>query len=700
MAGVFRNPFGRSVKKQWYMLYCIVLIIPLMVMLFSYHFSYRQLADAVYDRQMAHLTLVRDLVDAQARSISGTMMSFGVDNDIRKAAKVKDPAEEGKMPLFRTIMTDLNTASLNVELIDHYALYFPESEYLLDEGFMIPRRLIGWKDYSGAISENECAAILQQATTGQLNLLLNDQGNTIFYMKLSLYGSTNPLYAAAVLSTQELGKLLGNGTADEASVISIESLNGEIHLSNDVARAEAYAHDDSGWFHAEVASEVLPIRYVYASPTRIVEEKLTAYRYLTAALIALSLCLGGTAIFFAVRKQYAPVERLMRHFSSDQEQLENEYQNISDYLLQAQERNDHHFLVDVLQGNVSHSEAFPWQQLVLISPLDPEVLLSLSARQEAFIPSCRIVEMVGHVACIFQHEHHSEGELLDSISSLLPDVPVYIVYSLCDGQSLHRAYNEASDTLTTLRFFNADAHHVYHASPVAKEQTLKVMHSGFDEEFRNAILIGNVDKAHMLMDSTLRDLQENCRSGSLLRASLYAVSLLFMRLVASLRMQNPSIPDGVSGDIVRSYRYTSMDQLTAGAHHAIHDMIAALQLHTSRKPNTLYDQIDGYIRQHYCNPDLSVDMIASHLNFSAVYIRRVYKQGSGSGIPDAILHLRITAAKAELIQPGSRVNDVAQHVGFLDTGTFIRSFKKVEGMTPGAYKAQYQLQVDGSADEL
>ena len=45
------------------------------------------------------------------------------------------------------------------------------------------------------------------------------------------------------------------------------------------------------------------------------------------------------------------------------------------------------------------------------------------------------------------------------------------------------------------------------------------------------------------------------------------------------------------------------------------------------------------------------------------------------------------AARQKLLEPGGKVDDVARQVGFLDTGTFIRSFKKVEGMTPGVYRA-------------
>lgn len=206
------------------------------------------------------------------------------------------------------------------------------------------------------------------------------------------------------------------------------------------------------------------------------------------------------------------------------------------------------------------------------------------------------------------------------------------------------------------------------------------------------------------MRSALQNIRDNCRSGNLLRSSLYAIAVLFMRLEAAVRAQNPAIPDGVAGDIVRSYRYTTMEQLEQGARQAIHDMTNALESQSTRRTSTLYDQISAFIQENYSNPDLTVDMIADHMNFSAVYIRRVFKQGSGIGMPDMILRLRVDAARQKLLENGSKVSEVAQQVGFLDTGTFIRSFKKVEGMTPGAYRAKHQgmayTEPENTSDDL
>lgn len=680
-----------SIKKQWYVFYFAVLIIPILVMILSYRLSYVQLAHAVYDRQMAHLTLIRELVDAEARNMSSVMLSFGSDRQIRDAVNVQNPADENQMALLRTLISTVNNASVNHDLVDHYALYLPQSDYLLDDAHWNPRRVLDWKGYDGSISEIELEEILQTAQISRLNLLLSRNSNLILFTRVNVYKANKPLYVAAVLSSKELTRLMGSGTAGDEALIAIESMDGNVLISNHAGRIAAFRDRPHEWFHAEVESEVMPLRYLYASPTQIVEEKLITYRYILFAFAAAALALGGIAIIFAVHRQYAPVARLMQHFTSDQESLTNEYGNISDYLLQAQARNDHHFMTDLLLGNVPDGSAFPYQELVLISPMQADRLLHVDEgkAKEAF-PEGRFISVYEHTVIIFQHHAPNESHLQNALAALVPSGSAYIIYAMNEGQSLHHAYTGAADMLATLRFFHEDGQKIYHAVPAARDQSLVIMGGSFEEELRAAVFSRNESKALHLMQVALQNMREKCHSGNLLRGSLYAVSLLFMRLEAAVRSQNPAVPDGVSGDVVRAYRYADVDALEESTGQAIHDLISALDLQSNRKAITLYDQIDAFIRQNYQNPELNVEMIADHLNFSVVYLRRVYKQGGGSSISDAILKLRIEKAKQALTVPSSRVNDVSQQVGFLETGTFIRSFKKLEGMTPGTYKNKYQ----------
>lgn len=680
-----------SIKKQWYVLYFAVLIIPILVMLFSYRLSYARLAEAVYEGQMAHLTLVREIVDTEARNMSSVMLSFGSDQQIREAINIQNPTEENRMDLLRSLIFSVNNASVNNDLVDHYALYLPESNYLLDDAHWDPRRVLAWKGYDGVISEKELADVLSSAQPSRLNLIVNRNGSLILFTKVNVYKANKPLYVAAILSGKELTRLISSGTAGDEALIALVSLDGEPVFSNDENRNAAYLAHPSGWFHAEVESEVLPLRYLYASPTNVVEGKLISYRYALFAFLAAALILGIIAIIAAVHRQYTPVARLMQHFTDSPESLKNEYGNISDYLLHAQERNDHHFMTDLLLGNVSDYASFPYQQLVLISPLDAKALLHIDpAEAERAMGEVRVISVYEHTVLIFQQRTWSETQLREKLTSLVDCKQTYMIYTLNEGLSLHEAYAGAEDMLTALRFFKADAGTIYHVSHAGREQTLMLMDSSFEENMLSAVLSRNQEKAWLLMGEALGNMREKCHSGTLLRGSLYAVSHLFMRLEASVRSQNTAVPDGVAGDAVKAYRFSSIDQLEEGSRQALHDLIMALDMQKDKKAVTLFDQIDTFIRQNYQHPDLNVDMIADHLNFSVVYLRRVYKQGSGSSISDAILKLRIEKAKQALLVHSSRVNDVSQQVGFLDTGTFIRSFKKLEGMTPGAYKSQFQ----------
>ena len=164
--------------------------------------------------------------------------------------------------------------------------------------------------------------------------------------------------------------------------------------------------------------------------------------------------------------------------------------------------------------------------------------------------------------------------------------------------------------------------------------------------------------------------------------------------------KNPAIPEGVSGEVVRSYQYTSMASLRESCMQTISDMIAVLELQSTRKSSVLYDQIEAFIQKNYHDPNLDIDMIADRIGFSSVYVRRVYKQNTGMSITDAILRLRIETAKKLLIIPSNKVNDVASQVGFYDVGTFIRSFKKLEGLTPGAYKNQSNICEEQGENDL
>ena len=83
-----------------------------------------------------------------------------------------------------------------------------------------------------------------------------------------------------------------------------------------------------------------------------------------------------------------------------------------------------------------------------------------------------------------------------------------------------------------------------------------------------------------------------------------------------------------------------------------------------------------------------VPSLAKKAAVSSPHFYSVYKTLFGISPAKDLLNARIHRAKSLLLQ-GVSVSAVADQVGFASEYQFIRSFKKLVGITPGAYKKQY-----------
>lgn len=97
-------------------------------------------------------------------------------------------------------------------------------------------------------------------------------------------------------------------------------------------------------------------------------------------------------------------------------------------------------------------------------------------------------------------------------------------------------------------------------------------------------------------------------------------------------------------------------------------------------------QVADYIVQNYQNPDLNLNYLADMFQVSAQYLSRIFRSRYNTGIVDYIAGTRIEKAKEELHNSSYTIEIIAQNNGFTSVVSFIRSFKKITGMTPGAYR--------------
>ncbi|WP_281890675.1 helix-turn-helix domain-containing protein [Paenibacillus sp. YYML68] len=97
-------------------------------------------------------------------------------------------------------------------------------------------------------------------------------------------------------------------------------------------------------------------------------------------------------------------------------------------------------------------------------------------------------------------------------------------------------------------------------------------------------------------------------------------------------------------------------------------------------------EVVTYIERNYSNINLNVSMIGEVVEMSPTYVSKLFKQRTGEGILEYINKYRIQQAKRLIEEQQLGIKEVGMQVGYSEATTFIRAFKKYEGVTPGKYR--------------
>ncbi len=85
--------------------------------------------------------------------------------------------------------------------------------------------------------------------------------------------------------------------------------------------------------------------------------------------------------------------------------------------------------------------------------------------------------------------------------------------------------------------------------------------------------------------------------------------------------------------------------------------------------------------------ELSLGDIARRVNVSAGYFSTMFKKATGLNFVDYVARLRVEKAKNLLQNPKFRISEVAYDVGFQSLSQFNRTFRRVIGASPRAWRA-------------
>lgn len=134
---------------------------------------------------------------------------------------------------------------------------------------------------------------------------------------------------------------------------------------------------------------------------------------------------------------------------------------------------------------------------------------------------------------------------------------------------------------------------------------------------------------------------------------------------------------------IRWYDYENNNSYI-GVHHAY--MEAKQHLNREIKLTPLIKQAKEHIDERYWDGTLSLDKIANHLNVTAVYLSRSFKQELGYSFIHYVTYIRMQKATHLLQDRRLSILEIAEKTGYDTQHYFSTAFKKMIGISPNQYR--------------
>ncbi len=99
----------------------------------------------------------------------------------------------------------------------------------------------------------------------------------------------------------------------------------------------------------------------------------------------------------------------------------------------------------------------------------------------------------------------------------------------------------------------------------------------------------------------------------------------------------------------------------------------------------LLTNVFRFIKTHYYQ-QISLCDVAKAVDRSSAYLTDFVRRETGRTVLSWIIECRIAEARRLLLVTNQLVQQIAEAVGYLDTGHFIRQFRRVNGMTPETWR--------------
>ena len=465
-------------------------------------------------------------------------------------------------------------------------------------------------------------------------------------------------------------------------------------------------------------------------------------------LVISSVILLGALIIslIASHRLYAPINRITSTLSNSLSSINqsgkkiDEFSMIENQIQHVLEQNDElesrlqgqivqlkqFFMARLLQGNINNEELTSkllsfgftqnWQRFSVLALqidsvedtdyyVDNEELLlfTVNTMIEELVPSNNrmtpIVINKTQVTLFFDNElddkHHTET-LTTMIKKIKSEVQNDLGISISVGisqtygalTSAHEAFKESREALRHVLKFGPGSI-IFYENLQSDSSFFTFYPKHIENDLFNAIKTGDKLEVDQNLEKLLESLFNEELSNTQHEIAIVRLLTNLIKLTETLGV-NVLKYDGHKSLFNQLYEFRTLPEVVNWFKKLIiYPMMDESEERTQSQYKNISDEIIHIVQQEF-DSDLTLNYIADKLHYNANYLSSIFRKETNTSFSDYLALYRINIAKKWLEETNSTVKDIAERLNYKNSQNFIRSFKKVEGITPGKYRQDKQ----------
>ncbi len=116
-----------------------------------------------------------------------------------------------------------------------------------------------------------------------------------------------------------------------------------------------------------------------------------------------------------------------------------------------------------------------------------------------------------------------------------------------------------------------------------------------------------------------------------------------------------------------------------------------------RSQSSLAQKIKEIVDEEYDSNQISLEYVGAKVHKNSAYISKIFKNEFGCNFSDYIITKRLEKSRELLADPGRKIYEISQEMGWADVSNYIKLFKKKYGISPKEYRNI--LQPEGGSGE-